>query len=402
MLSRQRLAVVATHPVQYNAPWFRLLNERDDISLRAFYTWHAGDAAVRDPGFGKAFQWDIPLLDGYEWELVPPSRPVQRRTFRNMDSPAIVERVSAWQPDAVLVFGWNFRSHLRVMRHFHGRIPVLFRGDSTLLDVRPGIRSLLRSLLLRYVYSHVDFALPVGYHNRQYFLNYGLSVGQLVTVPHAIDNQRFAGTDGQYDREAELLRKELGFADDDVVILFAGKFEPIKNPLGLLRTFQAAARRRQNLRLLLVGNGALENEVNRIVAADSHIRTLPFQNQKRMPVVYRTGDIICLPSRNETWGLCLNEAMACGRPIMATAHVGAAYDLLREGQTGFLCPELGSTDAVERFVRLPDREVLLDTLGRGCKLCIQDWSFDRIVTSLAQLLLDLDARRRQNTDRDPS
>ncbi len=398
-----RIAIVMTHPVQYNAPWLKLLSAQDDVCVHVFYTWHAGDTLVRDPGFGKSIQWDIPLLDGYEWELLPPARPVERRTFWNMDSPELISRISAWQPDAVLVCGWNFASHFRVMRWFHGRIPVLFRGDSTLLDDCPGIRSFARSMLLRYVYRHIDFAIAVGSCNREYFRKNGLGESQLVTAPHAIDNQRFAGTDDQFDREAELLRREMGFGDHDVVILFAGKFERKKDPLGLVRVFQMAASERTSLRLLLVGDGVLEPELRRVIGTDERIRILPFQNQQRMPVVYRVGDIVCLPSRfNETWGLCLNEAMACGRAVMATDRVGAARDLLVEGRTGFRCPELGSDGAVDVFRSLPERRILLDEMGVQSQRFIQDWSFDGIVNAVVSAVRLSPSVFRATTDGRPT
>src|SRR5205085_1088366 len=111
-------------------------------------------------------------------------------------SSQLIPLISQWEPDAVLVYGWNFRSHLKVLRHFHGRIPVLFRGDSTLLGERPGGRVVLRRLILRWVYRHVDVALYVGTHNHAYFAAHGLNPSQLAWAPHSIENERFADTTG--------------------------------------------------------------------------------------------------------------------------------------------------------------------------------------------------------------
>ena len=169
-----RLAIITTHPIQYNAPWFRLLAEHQNIELRVFYSWHGGDADVRDAGFGQSVRWDIPLLDGYEYEVCPPSTTVANRTFWNMDSPQLVSSVEAWKPDVVLVIGWNFRSHVRCMRYFKGRTRVWFRGDSTLLGGRSLLKQWLRRRVLKAVYLKVDLALAVGQHNRQYFLEHGL------------------------------------------------------------------------------------------------------------------------------------------------------------------------------------------------------------------------------------
>ena len=82
-------------------------------------------------------------------------------------------------PDFLMVIGWNFRSHLGSMRYFKGKIPVCFKGDSTLLDEKPGLKRKLRRIFLRWVYSKVDYALYVGKNNHDYFRIHGLRENQL-------------------------------------------------------------------------------------------------------------------------------------------------------------------------------------------------------------------------------
>ena len=85
------------------------------------------------------------------------------------------------------------------------------------------------------------------------------------------------------------------------------------------------------LLLIMVGGGELSAEVNATAAADPvRFRVLPFQNQTRMPVVYRLGHLFILPSAfGETWGLAVNEALACGRPVLVSDRVGCAADVGR-------------------------------------------------------------------------
>src|SRR3712207_427426 len=59
---RHSLAIVTSHPIQYNAPWFRHLAARSDLLVRVFYLWDGGIVARFDPGFQQTIQWDIPLL----------------------------------------------------------------------------------------------------------------------------------------------------------------------------------------------------------------------------------------------------------------------------------------------------------------------------------------------------
>src|SRR5205085_7783526 len=108
----------------------------------------------------------------------------------------------------------------------------------------------------------------------------------------------------------------------------AGKFEYKKRPVELMRVVKALAD--PDYVLIMVGDGELIEEVNAFAAADTaRFRVLPFQNQSRMPVVYRLGDLFILPSAfGETWGLAVNEAMSCGRPVVVSDRVGCAADLV--------------------------------------------------------------------------
>jgi glycosyltransferase involved in cell wall biosynthesis len=346
-----------------------------------FYTWRtAGE--IHDPGFGRTVSWDIPLSEGYEWEYAPPSRAVQQRTYRNMDSPSLLPRIKAFRPDAVLVIGWNYRSHFRVMRQIHGRIPILFRGDSTLLDKRPLAREWLRTKLLRWVFKHIDVALSVGTNNTNYFLHHGLRQDAIVLAPHAIDNDRFSKSQHNYTLKADQIRCELGIRPQDTLASFLGKFIAKKAPELLIAAYQSISARRPDIKLLFIGNGPLEGLLH---SMKSHARSenfLPFQNQSEMPVAYRIGDISVLPSRhNETWGLCLNESMASGRAVIASDRCGATIDLVRESETGYSC-KATVEDVARVLLNLPDRMTLL-RMGKTCQSFIQSWSFDNIADMLS-------------------
>src|SRR5262249_12362252 len=123
-------------------------------------------------------------------------------------------------------------------------------------------------------------------------------------------------------------RLELGIAPGQTVLLYAGKFEPKKRPAELMRA--VAGWQKPGLVLVLVGAGELQAEVEALAAADpARFRVLPFQNQSRMPAVYRLGDAFVLPSAHgESWGLAVNEALACGRPVVVSDRVGCAADVV--------------------------------------------------------------------------
>jgi glycosyltransferase involved in cell wall biosynthesis len=279
------------------------------------------------------------------------------------------------------------------MRYFHGKVPVLFRGDSTLLDEIPGIRRRIRRLLLRWVYSHVDHALYVGTNNKQYFLQHGLKEKQLVFAPHAIDNHRFAVPDDVYSRQAAEKRSQLGIKEDDLVLLFAGKLEPKKNPFFLLELARQISDPR--LKLLIVGNGVLEEELRRAAGGDARILFLDFQNQQQMPVVYRMGDIFVLPSKGpgETWGLGANEAMASGCAILLSDKVGGAVDLVDGGRNGLIVGSEDGEKGREWVERLLADRILLDHMKTAARQHVLRFSYEAIAGAIENIMTWKQANR---------
>ena len=117
-----KLAIVTTHPIQYNAPWFKLLAQHPDVDVKVFYTWEQTlQSAKHDPDFGRVIEWDIPLLDGYEYTFVKniAASPGSSH-FKGIDNPTLNDEIKAWGAESVLVFGWAFKSHLACMKYFKG------------------------------------------------------------------------------------------------------------------------------------------------------------------------------------------------------------------------------------------------------------------------------------------
>ncbi|NCU04409.1 MAG: glycosyltransferase family 4 protein [Chitinophagaceae bacterium] len=347
----KKLAIITSHPIQYNAPLFRLLAERGKVQVKVFYTWgQTEQGVVYDPDFKKEFKWDIPLTEGYEKEFVENiSANPGAGHFQGIKNRDLNERVRRYNPDAILVLGWSFHSHLQLLRHFSGKKKILFRGDSTLLD-EPSVfsmRKTVRRLFLRWVYKHVDVALYTGRANKAYYLSLGLKASQLCYAPHAVANARFADPEGEHQQRAYALRKELGIPLDALVFLFAGKIEPKKDPLLLVDVFMRLEAR--DVRLVVTGNGVLEEEAKRRAKDDPRIHFLGFQNQQQMPAVYRLGDVFVLPSKGpgETWGLSVNEAMASGKPVVVSNRCGCAQDLVKENGVTF---EAGSSNSLKEAI----------------------------------------------------
>ena len=176
-MKKKRLAIITTHPIQYNAPLFKLLTQRNIITYQGFL--YLGQKQLwkinYDPGFGKIIDWDIPLLEGYDYEFLENTADDKgSHHFRGIINPDIIKRIDAFDPDAILVFGWSFVSHLKVLRHYSKNKMVIFRGDSTLLDKSNYLKDRIRLTILKWVYIFIDYALYVGTNNFNYYKKAGL------------------------------------------------------------------------------------------------------------------------------------------------------------------------------------------------------------------------------------
>ena len=248
----KKLAIITSHPIQYYAPVFQLLAQK--LEIKVFYTLGNSSLKKYDVGFKQQIEWDIPLLEGYDYEFLENvAKDKGSHHFKGIVNPNAIERIKNYQPNAILVYGWAYSSHLKIIRHFKNKVPVYFRGDSTVLNQKSNFKNLLKRIFLTWIYQYIDVAFYVGTANKAYFRTYGLKNHQLVFAPHAIDNKRFGEI---RNNEALKIRAKFSINEEDILILFAGKLEPVKNPLLLLTAFKDL--KKDDVHLVFVGNGVLE------------------------------------------------------------------------------------------------------------------------------------------------
>jgi glycosyltransferase involved in cell wall biosynthesis len=385
----KRLAIITTHPIQYNAPLFALLHQRKIIGIKVFYTW--GESVLQkkyDPGFGKVIEWDIPLLDGYPVEFLENISEYKGSShFRGIDNPFIVDSIEKFEPDAILVYGWPFKSHLKVMRYFKGKLPVLFRGDSTLLDEAGFFANLRRRLLLKWVYRHIDVALYTGKSNYQYFRKVGLCEKQLVFVPHAVDNDRFQSLTDDDKKYADKLRTRFKILAEGLVLLFAGKMEPKKDPGILLEAF-SRCHFDKNVHLVMTGTGILLPGLQEKYGNLQNIHFTDFQNQSQMPAVYEIADVFVLPSigPGETWGLSVNEAMANGKVIVASDKCGCSADLVQPGRNGYIFKAGDLEDLINKLKKVVENKTGLYLMKEASRDIISNYTLVKVAESIERII----------------
>jgi glycosyltransferase involved in cell wall biosynthesis len=331
MNRRTKLCVVTTHPIQYMAPWFRALAAETEIALEVIF-FRELNARQQGVGFGQAFQWDVPLRQGYSskvidvnpgWLLVP------SLLFR------LRKLLGEIQPDAVLITGWNepglMASYPLV---WSTGVPILLRGESNALRHRSRMTRFLHRLLL----GMVAGVTVIGKANRQFYLNNGMPPVRLFAGAYFVESERMLEMATAHVGDRDVLRRQAGYDVNDFVFCFVGKHVPFKRPMLLVEAAGLMRAKGWSVKLHFAGSGELTESLRaRAEALQVPMHFTGFLNQTELWQAYVPSDAFVLPSTNgETWGLVTNEAMLFGLPVIVSDQVGCAADLVREGETGYV------------------------------------------------------------------
>lgn len=372
-----RLAILATHPIQYHAPWYRGLVEDGRLQIKVFFCHQATPEQQAAAGFGVPFEWDMPLLGGYEHEFLKNVAAHPRTSsFNGLDVPDIGQSLRKGSFDAVLVNGWNYKAAWQtIWASKHLGLPVLTRGDSHLHTPRSALKSWVKEMFYPRILRAFDGFLDVGHWSREYYLHYGARPERIFHVPHVIDEGSFrARTEGLH-RERNTLRREWNLPEAAAVFLFVGKFIALKNPMAFLRSLKFAFGEERRIVGLMVGDGPLRRECEVFASHEGLPAAFTgFLNQSKLVDAYVAADVLVVPSEHETWGMVVNEAMWSGRPCIVSDRVGCSPDLVTAQGTGEVFPlhdEAALAAAMVRFARDPE-------LQRACaaraKAVIQAYS----------------------------
>jgi glycosyltransferase involved in cell wall biosynthesis len=391
-----RVAFVNTHPIQYFAPLYAYLNRAEDLSITALYLSDYSIRGADDHAFGQPVKWDINLLDGYEARFISKaSCRNEARGFLSMIAPQLWQEVRAGRFDALVVHGHTPAAMLigAIAAKVSGGA-VFMRCDTHLGLPRSKLRSALRQPLLTFLYKQLDGVLAIGSANATFYRAMGVSQGRIFSMPYSVDNDRFRSASHISAQDRRQLRSAFGVIDDRPILLFVGKFQRGKRANDLLCAAELLSREGTIFHLVMVGSGEMESELRDLSqrVGSSKVHFAGFVNQDLLPKVYAACDIFVLPSDNEAWGLTVNEAMCVGLPIVASAEIGCAPDLVQPGQNG----QLFAAHDIEGLANAL-RPLILDS-GERRKMALMSreiisrWSYFECLTGLRTALASVGFR----------
>jgi glycosyltransferase involved in cell wall biosynthesis len=347
------LAILTTHPIQYQTPIWQALAKDGRVPFEVWYLTDHGTQPSLDREFGKTFSWDIDMFAGYPYRIIktaPGAGPVT--PFKCRLREPLRERLHQSGAKALWIQGWQVLAYWQaVWEAKTAGTEVWLRGESNDLMPTPMWKRPLKQLVLGQLFARVDRFFYIGSANRRLYRNFGVPERKLYSAPYAVDNERFERQAAELRKSRMNIRRAWGISDEAFCILFCGKLIPKKRPMDLV----GAARqlmsdgRLSNMHLLFAGSGELDSKLRAqcTVEFDGQedkrngssermgLRGKPrasftrFLNQTEISRAYVAADCLVLPSDyGETWGLVVNEAIASGLPCIVSRACGCAEDLV--------------------------------------------------------------------------
>jgi glycosyltransferase involved in cell wall biosynthesis len=373
-----------------------MYQEMARANLFDFEVWYCtrhGLNAEVDKQFGRAVQWDIPILEGYAHKFLKnhARRPSIYSTWGILNLGIFREICRLPRKSAVVVFGWNNFTYLAavIACKLCGH-SAFFRTENPFKKekLRRGIVSRLQRLLLQHLlFPLADRFLFIGEQNKMFYRRYGVPDSKFVFSPYAVDNRRFAAQAEKLCSQKQNIKQELGLPADKKIVLFIGKFIPVKRPLDLVEAFRQLARNIDSV-LVMVGDGELKNDILDKISAfglQDKVCLPGFVNQSEIARYYAAADVLVLCSNSETWGLSVNEAMNFGLPVVVSDMVGCGDNLVEEGLNGFVFPTGDTSQMAEKLRLVLQNDTWRTSAGAASKKIVERHSYAATIQNLAAL-----------------
>jgi glycosyltransferase involved in cell wall biosynthesis len=397
-VSRHRIAIVASHVIQYQDPFFRLLAADPEIDLTVLYLSDAGVRTYRDADMGTALKWDVELLSGYRHTFLRNLVHDSNRGWTRHVNPGIVPALLRGKFEmAIFMLGWGSISALAgIVTCRLGGIPFFLYGDSSFPPPETSLRSRVRARLLRVLFRNTSGFMVSGALNADYYRHYGADADHFFLLPWAVDNDRFAEASGFAPGERDAMRARLGIRPDQTVFVFSAKLVERKDPMTLLRAYEQLPDR-DRAAVLLLGDGILRQPLETFARENAldNVHFAGFVNQSELPKYYGMSDVFVLPSTYEPRGAVINEAMACGLPVIVTDRCGSIGDIVLDGENAFVYPAGDANALAAAMTRMVGDSSLRERMAQRSREIIATWTFARGVNGVKAALgyVDRSARK---------
>jgi glycosyltransferase involved in cell wall biosynthesis len=358
-----RVVVVSPEPTPYRAPLFDLIAQQPELDLTVVY-------AARSVA-GRSWHVDLHhpavFLEGLR---LPGLKRVLRHEYPV--TPRIGRELRQARPDVVVVSGWStFPAQRAIAWARARRIPYVLLVESHDVGPRAGWRRAIKGTVVPGLLRGAAGVLAVGTAARESVVARGTRPERVRIFANTIDVERWS------HRVEQLSGKH---DDEDLVVLSVARLAPEKGLDVLVRAIAETGDDR--IRLVLAGDGPERLRLLELAKQlDVRLSMRGNLTEEELAAQYATSDVFALLSLHEPWGVVVNEAAASGLPLVLSDRVGAAYDLLREGENGYLVPAGDVHASAAALRRLADNPTFRESAGTRSRELVSGWGYEPSVKS---------------------
>jgi len=370
-----KLAIIAHHPVQYQAGIWREVNKIKKIESEVYYCEKIGVELSREPEFDVVWKWDIDLLSGYKSKFLKNiNLSIFGRIFSriNYTLPFDLYRDNC---SVILISGYEIiTSWLALFSAKILGLKTVWRGEAILknTDKDRSVKARIKKIILNMFFSQCDVVMFSCSANKDYLEYFGVEKRKLFPIYCSVDNDYFQNEKKKYTGKISEIKKETGIDDDDFVILFVGRFTERKRLIDLIEAINNI--QNQNIVLLFVGDGPLKNDMEKL-SSKYIIKTIftGFKNQSEISKYYIISNLFVIISDMDPSPKVLNEAMNFALPVIVSNMCGTASDLVIDN--GFII-ETGDIDALaDKIDYLNNNRELSKEMGSKSNDIVKNFSF---------------------------
>ena len=378
-----RVAFVSPEPTPYRAPLLDLVAERPEIDLTAIYAAHtvAGRTWTVEPAHEAVFL-DGPRLIGAR-RVLHHDYPV---------TPGVFRALTHARPEVVVISGWStFAAQAALLWSRLRHVPYVLLVESHDEGPKTGWRRTVKGRVVPPAVRSAASLLVVGSLARDSVVALGANPARVRVFANTIDVEEYGRLADELSARRPELREGLGLGEDDVAVLTVARLAPEKGHETLLRALAMAG---APLHSVLVGEGPERARLDAL-ARTLGVRATFVGERPREQVIeaYAAADVFALLSEREPWAVVVNEAAACGLPLVLSSRVGAARDLLRDGENGALVAAGdvdGAARALSELAGSPGRR---HAAGEHSRELVRTWGYEPSVESFVEAIREATASR---------
>lgn len=352
MSAKPRVLVLSEIPTPYRLPLYRRIAESGEVDLEIAF------CAETQPDRPWSIDEELGTVPHRILRGFPLTRRSSRNTFVYEVNPSVIPLLVRGRFDLLVIGGYAvFAEQAAIAYARVTRRPYLLHVESHLGKPRSDAVARAKSLVLPHVIGAAAGGLAVGSAARRYLQAYGLARDRIHILPNTIDVDAYSRAARQVRTDASEIRRDRDLPER--YLLFVGRLVEAKGVSDLLAAHAALGP--DAPQLLVAGEGPLRT----LLDDARNVRLLGFQDTARLIELYALAQSLVVPSHDEPWGVVVNEALACGTPVIASSAVGAAEDLIRDGIDGRVVPS-GDVPALARAMseELPRVEPERSPIGR--------------------------------------